>query len=63
MKPLTFSATQVGRRRPTRALGSGKVASIEIHDSVPRGHEVAHEFLSTRLAVHAKIVAFLGFID
>src|SRR5918911_2193335 len=31
--------------RPTWTSGSGEVESIEVHDLVPRGHEVTHELL------------------
>src|ERR1700716_4222843 len=31
--------------RPTWTSGSGEVVPVEVHDLVPRGHEVAHELL------------------
>src|SRR5947208_13147987 len=38
-------ATWNGAKRSAWALGSGNVESIQIHDLVPRGHEVTHELL------------------
>src|SRR5437763_13752733 len=31
--------------RPTWTSGSGEVEPVEVHDLVPRGHEVPHELL------------------
>src|SRR3954452_21724387 len=36
---------QVGRRAADLDIGSGEVEPIEVHDLVPRGHEVAYELL------------------
>ena len=43
--PMIVPQVKYGPRRKAYPLRSGKIETIEIHDLVPRGHEVKHKVL------------------